>query len=76
MALATHALNDFPLENLVLADDSSLVLVTSLKLWRVGSMVLHVNIGASPHPVIRTQVLKNTCLSHYLALLPLPQVDL
>ena len=37
-ALATHALKDFPLEALVLAVDSSLVLVTSLKLWLVDSM--------------------------------------
>ena len=37
-ALATHALKDFPLATLVLADDSLLVHVTSLRLWLVDSM--------------------------------------
>ena len=30
------------------------------------ALVLHVNIGASIHYMIRTQVLKNTHLSHHL----------
>ena len=53
MDLATHTLEDIPLENLALAKAFSLVLLTSVRPWLVES-------------TIRVQVFKNTILRYDL----------